>query len=654
MTNETEPNWEALLADADRPCTTEEAPAKERSPEELDALRERFIVASRQDHPRPAIQAEQWEQNGTWNTLFPEDLKKWLQGETKEPPNTLDELENLLDVYEEKAEFKYIPYRLLSVEDRITLLLLFLKTHGDGKHLIERAQEIEACEAEIADIEARQAPGDEVSELNAHLRFMIQQQNDLARAKNQLALLRESPTRKAERLEREANNKAEQERLKDERRASEARAREEEIAALVKKATPLDEDAGYAALEAFEEADLPEGVTGPMLRKAVAATSRLTDIGVDNLLEKVPSVNHLLSVVLSWFFTEELSELLDHSEVKRLLKKDFYVLALWEAVHGPEGLIAEWQKSQATSTPEACGIEPDWIAPGFLERGDLIELSAQHKSGKSWLNLGCAVDLAMGRVPFTGEDIEGSPPRVAYIDLENGERITSSRLHELWKEPSANFAWRHYGGLSVLEPGTLHELETFLAFFCPDVICIGSAMNLMTGTPEGGNSPETARAYSLIAALLKRWQVKGWSVILEHHLTSSGASSVGTNTLDKVMTHIVTFKNGKLSLAARDPRPVWAEVGQLVREFPESEGRGGRWIPKASKAKTQPAPEPEVGTSRAQTKVAKKETAEQRRARIRNHRVENPDDSARAISDALGIARSTVSRDLAALREETS
>ena len=600
----TKPSWDDLLALADddtvtappQPSEQPSEPELKYTAEELEALRAEFIEASVEGWPRRAKHGyvSDLARDSDLRQLGLNALVAWLHGEADQPPSNLSELAGLLEWSKEPSTSFKAP--------TVHLLRAHLAEHG------------------------------------------------------------EPPQQKAERLaeeeRQEAEERAERERQRLERQAAKARARAEEIADLAASASPLDVDTGYAAFDAFKEADLPSELAELLLRNALAATKRLNDQKLENLLDKVPSVNHLLRGGLAWAFLEELSSLLSDTRVQAYLRTDEYTLALWEAIHGPEGLIAQWQMSQATSTPEAdeVGIEPDWIAPGFLERGDLIELSGWRKSGKSWLNLGFAVDLAKGLVPFTGEAIPGSPPKVAYIDLENKSRITNVRLDVLWEgeEQPPNFVWRHFGGLSVLEPESMYKLEIFLSLNNPDVICIGSAMNLMTATPEGGNLGDTPTAYSEMAALLKRWQAKGWAVILEHHLTSKGDSSLGTNTLDNVMTHIVKFKSGKLSMEARDPRPVWTEVGQLVREFPESAGKGGRWIPKISKPSAETSPESEAEAPRAPALEASEETPEQRRDRVAELLEAHPEKASNmsALAREVGCSRDQLNRDRTTLQEE--
>src|SRR5580765_1471224 len=70
-----------------------------------------------------------------------------------------------------------------------------------------------------------------------------------------------------------------------------------------------------------------------------------------------------------------------------------------------------------------------WLVEGLWPTGKHLHLFAAHKTGKSLVSLHMAVNLAMGRDPFTGAVIE--PHDVTYIDREMTRQDLQERLFDM-------------------------------------------------------------------------------------------------------------------------------------------------------------------------------------------------------------------------------
>jgi hypothetical protein len=116
------------------------------------------------------------------------------------------------------------------------------------------------------------------------------------------------------------------------------------------------------------------------------------------------------------------------------------------------------QGPQATSpfldwTNAFAGVDaaPDWLAPGFIERGESVALIGPAKVGKSLLSLELAASVATG-ASFLGKDLE--PAHVLYLDLENSQRVVVQRLQDM------SFTDRELGQLHYASLPQLGSLDS--------------------------------------------------------------------------------------------------------------------------------------------------------------------------------------------------
>jgi hypothetical protein len=95
-----------------------------------------------------------------------------------------------------------------------------------------------------------------------------------------------------------------------------------------------------------------------------------------------------------------------------------------------EARIADWRKHgvNAFDLQSREFATVNWPVANILSEGCTL-LAGKPKSKKSWLALGIAVDVALGRVSLGG--LETRQSRVVYLDLESNQRRMQSRLRAI-------------------------------------------------------------------------------------------------------------------------------------------------------------------------------------------------------------------------------
>jgi hypothetical protein len=131
--------------------------------------------------------------------------------------------------------------------------------------------------------------------------------------------------------------------------------------------------------------------------------------------------------------------------------------------------------------------EHDWIAPGLLERGDRVILTAREGDGKSTLLRQIAVQFASGLHPFTLADI--APVRVLLIDCENSRRHIRRKLRPLRDEAGDRYQPGNLrvtvapAGLDLLRADDQARLRAIVTDAAPDVVLLGPVYKLAGGDP---------------------------------------------------------------------------------------------------------------------------------------------------------------------------
>lgn len=136
-------------------------------------------------------------------------------------------------------------------------------------------------------------------------------------------------------------------------------------------------------------------------------------------------------------------------------------------------------------------VEPDWLVPRMIERGDRVLIVGREASGKSVLLRQWAVQIAAGLHPRNRVPIE--PRRVLLIDLENGPRLMAQWIARLWglalegmpnADPDFLRIETRPDGLDVTTRGDRRWLAARVADARPDLIVLGPLYKLHRGEEE--------------------------------------------------------------------------------------------------------------------------------------------------------------------------
>ncbi|OPC81829.1 hypothetical protein B4N89_13575 [Embleya scabrispora] len=180
--------------------------------------------------------------------------------------------------------------------------------------------------------------------------------------------------------------------------------------------------------------------------------------------------------------------------------------------------------------------EPDWVLPGYLERGDRVIWTAGEGGGKSVLLRQLAVTAAAGVLPFGREPNVLGPKRVLVLDCENSEAQsrrryrglmnTASAIHQPVKRGQLHIHCRPEGVDLTRADGRawlMRRVEDVM----PDLLVIGPIYQLHAGDP---NSEEHARKVTI--ALTEARVTAGCALVMEAH--AAKASGFGPRGLAPV------------------------------------------------------------------------------------------------------------------------
>jgi AAA domain len=165
---------------------------------------------------------------------------------------------------------------------------------------------------------------------------------------------------------------------------------------------------------------------------------------------------------------------------------------------------------------------PTFLFDGLLANG-LTILAGRPKSGKSWLTLQMAIDVALGR-PFLGRYAIGRPARVLYCGLEESASRTHNRLRILLIESDQNLQNIQFRyALKPLAEGGAKELDSILAEGNYGLVVIDTFLRLVKA---GGGSRDVMRSeYAEVTLLQELAQRHKLAIVLVHHTRKMAAES---------------------------------------------------------------------------------------------------------------------------------
>ncbi|GAC1646397.1 MAG: hypothetical protein NVS9B11_18310 [Candidatus Dormibacteraceae bacterium] len=160
----------------------------------------------------------------------------------------------------------------------------------------------------------------------------------------------------------------------------------------------------------------------------------------------------------------------------------------------------------------------DWLVENLFERGDRLILTGPEGGGKSTLQRQMGVQIASGIHPFTHEDIPAR--RVLIVDLENGKRQIKRKLNELLSinAPEIGMLWvaPRPQGLNLSQFEDQSWLVSVIKQTNPDFLMIGPLYKLNDGDPT------EEKVAKPVAVLLDRLrEAFGFCLILEAHTPHS-------------------------------------------------------------------------------------------------------------------------------------
>lgn len=167
----------------------------------------------------------------------------------------------------------------------------------------------------------------------------------------------------------------------------------------------------------------------------------------------------------------------------------------------------------------------DWLADGFIARGDVNIFIGEPGLGKSWLLMDLAVAAANGGRSWLGRELHLPPgAKILYVDEENPEDVVRTRLEQLGLTPATapQIRYLHHQGVRLdRRPEKL--LDEAYAFE-PDIVMLDSFTRLHT--EDENNAGAVSKIFN--DGIMPLSRDVGATVFLLHHVNKSeGNSSFG-------------------------------------------------------------------------------------------------------------------------------
>jgi replicative DNA helicase len=163
----------------------------------------------------------------------------------------------------------------------------------------------------------------------------------------------------------------------------------------------------------------------------------------------------------------------------------------------------------------------DWLVPDLLERKDRMLITGGEGQGKSMLLAQFATCVSAGVHPWTFQRIQ--PASVLYVDLENGERLIKRRLTQLREKvpdgynPANLRVVSRTGGIDITKRGDATWLAERVATDQPDLLVIGPAYRLYSGSGEKGDIGGEDKARQVTSSLDSIRERSGCALLMETH-----------------------------------------------------------------------------------------------------------------------------------------
>lgn len=173
--------------------------------------------------------------------------------------------------------------------------------------------------------------------------------------------------------------------------------------------------------------------------------------------------------------------------------------------------------------------EPDWVLPGYLERGDRVIWTAAEGGGKSVLLRQLAVTAAAGVLPFGREPNVLGPRKVLVLDCENSDAQSRRRYRSLMNQAErirhpVRRGQLHIhcqpAGVDLTRADGRAWLMRRVEDVMPDLLVIGPIYQLHAGDP---NSEELAR--KVTTALTEARVTAGCALVMEAHAAKAFAGT---------------------------------------------------------------------------------------------------------------------------------
>lgn len=261
----------------------------------------------------------------------------------------------------------------------------------------------------------------------------------------------------------------------------------------------------------------------------------------------------------------------------------------------------------------------DWVVPGLLERHDRLIVTGPEGGGKTTLLRQVGVQVAAGIHPFTGVPID--PVRVLHVDLENSRRQSRRRFRPLrlaaglTGDDLPHWVEVRPSGIDLLHLDEHAWLLGLVDQVQPDLLLTGPLYRMASGDPI---EEKTAKA---VSAALDRVRDRGCAIVLEAHTPHATGGSKHRPTRPYGASLWLRWPEFGIHVAEDGTITHWRGARD-EREWPTLLQRGGEW------PWTPATDEKQIRWHKI--KATREEFGEYM--------------SVREISEATGIARSTIQR----------
>jgi RecA-family ATPase len=143
------------------------------------------------------------------------------------------------------------------------------------------------------------------------------------------------------------------------------------------------------------------------------------------------------------------------------------------------------------------------------------------KSGKSWLTLQAAKDIAYGANLFGHPLLTTEPARILLIEAEVGENPLHERIQKVYNDSDweniGDYLWTVSRDPEIkIDTGTgVRKLEQYISESQPNIIILDPVSRLMEG--DDSSNPEVKKVFEHIDYLIEKYHHLGLSVLLTHH-----------------------------------------------------------------------------------------------------------------------------------------